>query len=354
MMTATHVEGVRVFKTIMVLIAMSLSSVTAVSVGMAMFAMIDNLFMASVFAAAAVVLDLYKYLAWPLAIAAWFHGKKICAVLMVISAITLGAVSAWATYDRLHNSISASHTRFESSQQKVSELTALRSLQLDRLAVIDAEARSMREQAKQLRDRGIVTKAQDLDALAMSSAASQRQQVFTRVENLESEITALQTIPAPSAVLPSLILIFICAGFALALEVVPALLGVAIRAGENDVRSTAPLPGHAESTAPATEPATAGALSVVDPAPATTTPETPATSSVTTTTDRQQDLFGCDDSRLMQTLISMTESTSPGTPIKVRDFTAVAKVGNRRTIKLFHTAMEVGLLKRTSAGYVAA
>lgn len=69
-------EQARFFNWVVALIAVLLSSVTAMSVGMAMFTLIDNLFMAMVFAGAAVVLDLYKYLAWPLAIGAWIRGKR--------------------------------------------------------------------------------------------------------------------------------------------------------------------------------------------------------------------------------------------------------------------------------------
>ncbi|KIY16920.1 hypothetical protein [Pseudomonas amygdali] len=352
-------EHGRFFNWIVALIAVLLSSVTAMSVGIAMFTLIDNLVMATVFAGAAVVLDLYKYLAWPLAIGAWIHGKKISAVLMVMTAITLGAISAWATYDRMYSSVTASHSRYVSAQIKVSQLKSQQATQLDRLKLVDAETRSMSEQARLLRERGMVTKAQDLDALAISSAADQRQRILDSVDAIAKEVSDQQAYPVPSASLPAVLLTMVCAGFALALEIVPALLGAALRAGNKynngngSVAESTLMPCLGESGVE-TEPPALTTVAIAEPVTLATGLEARITLPVAMTTGQQQDLFGTDDSRLMQTLISMTQSTKPGTPIKVRDFTAAARVGNRRTIKLFHAAMEVGLLKRTSVGYVAA
>ncbi|KPY54141.1 hypothetical protein [Pseudomonas amygdali] len=352
-------EQGRFFTWIVALIAVLLSSVTAMSVGIAMFTLIDNLFMATVFAGAAVVLDLYKYLAWPLAIGAWIHGKKISALLMVMTAITLGAISAWATYDRMYSSVTASHSRYLSAQIKISQLKSQQATELDRLKLVDAETRSMSEQARLLRERGMVTKAQDLDALAISSAADQRQRILDSVDAIAKEVSDQQAHPVPSASLPAVLLTMVCAGFALALEIVPALLGAALRAGNKDnngngsVAESTLIPCLGESGVE-TEPPALTTVAIAEPVTIATGLEAQITLPVAMTTGQQQDLFGADDSRLMQTLISMTQSTKPGTPIKVRDFTAAARVGNRRTIKLFHAAMEVGLLKRTSVGYVAA
>jgi len=47
----------------------ALAGVTAASVGMAIDALIDDALLAALFATAAVVLDLFKYVAWPLALA---------------------------------------------------------------------------------------------------------------------------------------------------------------------------------------------------------------------------------------------------------------------------------------------
>ena len=351
-MGVSQSESTNYYKVLLLSIGGSLSSVTAISVGMAMFSLIENIFIATLFAAAAVVLDLFKYLAWPVSISMWSCGSKVCAMLMILSATLLGAVSGWATYDRLHSSIMVSQIRYASVQGSVAELKKIKGLELDRLNLVDCQLQSFSEQARQLRERGMVTKAQDLDSVAIASAAAQRQQIMTNVEKISGDIIVLQSKVAPSAGLPTLMLILICAGFALSLEVVPALIGAALRAGNVALKTVDdeadPLACSTQSSIRGIESITQTRQDVVQPATA------PATLSLGPTTGQQQELFGSDDPRLMKTLIQMTQSTTPGTPIKVRDFTALARVGNRRTIKLFHEAMEVGLLKRTSNGYVAA
>ncbi|AAO57472.1 hypothetical protein [Pseudomonas syringae group genomosp. 3] len=57
-------------------IAIALSSVTALSVGIAMSTLIADPLLAAVFATAAVLLDLYKYLAWPIALGMLAAGKR--------------------------------------------------------------------------------------------------------------------------------------------------------------------------------------------------------------------------------------------------------------------------------------
>src|SRR5690606_38455237 len=56
-MTITHPRSLTA-------IALGLSSVTVVSVGLAMFALIEDRQLAALFAIAAVLLDVFKYLAW--------------------------------------------------------------------------------------------------------------------------------------------------------------------------------------------------------------------------------------------------------------------------------------------------
>jgi len=147
------------------------------------------------------------------------------------------------------------------------------------------------------------------------------------------ELTELRARPAASVGLPELLAILLCAGFAIALEAVPALIGSALRAGS---LSAPPFPETMVSTTPATVTATA-----------TTAPENPASG-------EQQDLFGSPDGALMQTLLDITRTVAPGTPISLRDFTTAARVGNRRAMKLFRAALDLGELRKTTAGYVTA
>lgn len=316
-------------------IAVSLSSVTALSVAMAMSVLVADPMLALVFATAAVLLDLYKYLAWPIALNMLAAGKRTYAVLMIASALILGGVSAWATYDRLLISIVGGQARHAAmTEQRLVDLQALRTDALGQLDALDRESRSIAEQARQLRDRGIVTKAQELESSTLARIASQREQTLQRLDRVSLDLTELRARPAVSAGLPESLVLLLCAGFAVALEIVPALIGSALRLGS---LSDSPLP---LAVAPAPVPTTATATTTTDP-----TDVAPS---------QQQELFGTADGALMQTLLGITRATEPGTPITLRDFTAAAKVGNRRAIKLFRAALDVGALRKTSAGYVAA
>ena len=315
-------------------IAVALSSVTALSVGMAMSTLIADPLLAAVFATAAVLLDFYKYLAWPIALGMLVAGKRAYAVLMIISALVLAAVSAWATYDRLLTSIVSGQARYAAvTEQRMVDLQAVRSDGLRQLDSLDKDARSIGDQARQLRERGIVSKAQELEVSALGRIDSQREQVLQRLDRASVELTELRARPAASVGLPELLAILLCAGFAIALEAVPALIGSALRVGSF---SDATLPEAMASTTPATVTATV-----------TTVPEHPAPG-------EQQDLFGSPDGALMKTLLDITRRAAPGTPISLRDFTAAARVGNRRAMKLFRAALDLGELRKTTAGYVTA
>lgn len=315
-------------------IAVALSSVTALSVGMAMSTLITDPLLAAVFATAAVLLDLYKYLAWPIALGMLAAGKRAYAFLMITSALMLAAVSAWATYDRLLTSVVSGQAQYAAvTEQRMVDLQAFRSDGLRQLDSLDKDARSIGDQARQLRDRGIVSKAQDLEASALGRIDGQRDQVLQRLDRASVELTELRARPAASVGLPELLAILLCAGFAIALEAVPALIGSALRVGSS---SDASLPEAMASTAPATVAATV-----------TTGPEHPAPG-------EQQELFGSPDGALMKTLLDITRRAAPGTPISLRDFTAAARVGNRRAMKLFRAALDLGELRKTSAGYVTA
>jgi hypothetical protein len=141
---------------------------------------------------------------------------------------------------------------------------------------------------------------------------------------------------AGSVGLPVPLAVLLCAGFSFALELVPALIGSALRLGRMPVAR-----------------ATAAAQEATEPVTATAT-TTPATVVAETETGQQQELFGTADGALMQTLLDITRAARPGTPIKLREFTAAARVGNRRAMKLFRAALDLGELRKTGAGYVVA
>lgn len=320
---------------VLLVIAVALGSVTALSVSMALSALIADPLLSRVYAGAAVLLDAYKYLAWPLALGLGGAGRQGYALLLIVTALVLGAVSAWATYDRMLTAMLTDQARQRAIvEQRIADLQMVRADALARLAALDEEARSIGEQARQLRDRNIVTKAQLLESASLPRIAAQREQALQRLDRVSLEITELRSQPQAVAGLPERLAMLLCAGFALALEVVPAALGAVLRLSAPATATVVPA-----SAAPVTRAATALASPEVRTAtaPATVVAQEPAT-----------------DEELLQALREMTQGAPPGTALPVRDVAARARVGTHRALKLLRAATERGELRKTTSGYVTA
>lgn len=322
--------------------AFTLSSVTALSVAMKMDALIADPLLAAVFSAAAVLLDLFKYLAWPLALGLIAARRLGYAALMIGCALILGGVSAWATYDRMLSAIVTGQARQAAIvEQRMADLQAVHQDALRRLETLDVEARSVSEQARQLRERGMVTKAQELEAAALPRISEQRERALVRLDDVSQELTALRSQPVAAAALPALLAVLLCAGFALALEVVPALILSVVRMGR---RPAAAAPAPVAAVEQCAQPEAAAAATAVAPTTAVAAPAA----------GQQQELFGSPDDALFERLRSIAREAKPGTPIPLRNITAALRVGNRRAQRLIGNALDLGLMRKTGAGYVAA
>ncbi|AEB58188.1 hypothetical protein [Ectopseudomonas mendocina] len=303
----------------------ALAGVTATSVAMAIAALIDAPVLAALFAGAAVVLDLFKYVAWPLALMLLAARRTLAALLMMASALALGTVSGWATYDRLMTSIITSQAEHQAQhEQRQADLLELRQADAARIQQLDAEAAAVHHQANALRERGMVTRALELEAAALARIDTLRAAAQQRRDTASQELTALRSKTAKAAGLSQALATLLCLGFALALEVVPALILCALR----------PVP--VTETARATAPERQKRAEEHHQEHPETEPETPA---------------GTDLPAELLQLIARTES---GAKLAVRQVAKELRMGNERTTRLMQQATEAGLLSKTAAGYVAA
>lgn len=300
--------------------AWALSSVTAVTVAIAIYALIDDKRHAALFAGAFVLLDLVKYALWPTARDTIAAGRRIAGLAMMACAIALAGVSAWATADLLTSSFTARSTQHQAHQQRIADLGAVRAAEAQALDQLAAEAAATRTQADALRARGMATPALNLETAALARIDARRAEARERMEHGTSELATLRAQPVPAAMSADLALL-LGLGFALALEIVPALLLTALRL-------------QPEPT-PATE------------KPAETAPETAETAAP------GAELHG-DDAQLLQALLTSSTETDPGTPIKLKVFARTNRIGNLRAANLFRIAADLGALRKTTAGYVAA
>lgn len=315
--------------TLLVAIAFLLSSVTAISVALAMYALIDDKKLALLFAAAAVLLDIFKYLAWPVAIRVL---RGTSAALTIACAMMLSVVSGWATYDRLMTSITVSKAMHEAmTTERVTALTTLAQKDSALIAQLDREISDATAQASDLRARGMVTKALELEESVSTRAAAQRAQALARINSGSLEIAQIKSTVAKASSLPPLLAQLLCLGFAMALEIVPALILTGVRTARRS--STHVVASLAiETPSPQSD-------VVVQPNEEPKTPETPKT------------LLGTND-EILETLITTAKTLAPGTPVRLKDFARNARIGNLRACEIFRTAENLGVIKKTTIGYV--
>lgn len=333
-------------------IACLLSSVTAVSVALAMFALIEDPVLALLFAAAAVLLDVYKYLAWPLALASLSARRFAAAGLLMLTAVALAGVSGWATYDRLMGSIIGSRMQNEAIQsQRIADLEAARTADRQLIASLDAEVSSTRAQAEAMRLRGMVSKAQDMEAVVLPRIADQRDKARERLDQASLELTELRAKPSKVSVLPLELAVMLCAGFALALEIVPALLlSVVRRFPAPAVASPARAPVAGECAPEAAIENVPVSLETRETGPETQ-PDTPETEEPTVS---QAPVIQAEDAALLQKLLALSAETPRGQRVKLREFAKAHRIGNLRAASIFQVAADVGALQKTATGYAAA
>jgi hypothetical protein len=303
----------------------ALAGVTATSVALAIAALIDNTLLAVLFASAAVVLDLFKYIAWPLALGLLVVRRTLSALLMMACALALGIVSGWATYDRLMSSIVTSRAEHQARQeQRQIDLVEQRDADAGRIKQLDSDTAAIHQQANALRERGMVTRALELETAAITRNDAERERAQERRDLASQELTALLAQPTKAAGLPLELAVLLCLGFAAALEIVPALILSALR--PTTVQERAPVPAAAEQE-PSEE--QQQEHQVTEPGP-------PASDGLPTD------------------LLQLIGSTERGTKVAVRQVAKVLRIGSDRATRLMQKAAEAGLLNKTAAGYVAA
>lgn len=303
----------------------ALAGVTATSVALAIGSLIDNTLLAALFASAAVVLDLFKYIAWPLALGLLAVRRTLCALLMMACALALGVVSGWATYDRLITSIITSRAEHQARQdQRQIDLMEQRDADAARIEQLDSDAAAIHQQANVLRERGMVSRALELEVAAMARIDTERDRAQVRRDLASQELTAIQAKPAKATGLPMALATLLCLGFATALEIVPALILTALRS----VTTARPAPVTATEKRKPTE---------------ERQQEPTETATETSTSHDLQARF--------QELISRTES---GAKVAVRQVAKELRIGSNKATRLLQQASESGVLQKTAGGYVAA
>ncbi len=311
--------------TLLLLIAFLLSSVTAFSVALAIYALIDDKVIAVIFAGAAVLLDVFKYLAWPVAVRVLSGVRRY---LMLACALMLSCVSCFATYERFYSSIDVSKISKEASDDvRAAALSTAVKKDFSLIDQLHKQAQAVSHQASDMRSKGMVSKAMELEASAHARIDKERSEALARIDEASRELTDIKSQVAKAASLPAILAQLLCGFFAVCLELVPALILTSLRSCKN-----APEIGL-ETSETIQEPTKTEAL---------LTAESQAESEKSPETDG-----------LLMALIDQAKAAGPGAQVKVKDFAKAIRVGNVRAIETFKNAEKLGYIRKTQVGYIA-
>ncbi|CAD5377309.1 conserved membrane hypothetical protein [Pseudomonas sp. OF001] len=358
-------------------IAVALSGVTAASVGSAVFKLISDPVPAWMFAGAAVLLDAYKYMAWPRADALIKEQRPALASLMIGFSLLLAGVSGWAVYDRLDNAMAKRSAESKAvAEQRIRDLEAAREVDHARLRALAADADLVRRQAAALTDLTRISKAAELAAAGKAQVDKERGEILARLDASSLELTRLRSMPEP-AKLPPLATLLLCLGFAFSLELVPVLIFMDVHkrrresAAEAQVPASEPPPEPLYDAAPVhipvepevpqlppkpdPEPAPAADISADLPEPKEQIPEPtfPQMREPVLELEPQPEPSP-EDRTLLQNLLDSLAGVEPGTSMPIKKFARAVGIGNTKAGAVFQAAEELGALTKTNRGYVVA
>lgn len=310
---------------LLLLIACLLSSVTAFSVALTIYALIDDRVIAVIFAGSAVLLDVFKYLAWPVAVRVLSGSRRY---LMIACALMLSCVSCFATYERFYSSIDISKISKEASEDvRAGALSSAIKKDFSLIDQLDTQAQAVSQQALVMREKGMVSKALELEASALSRIDRERSEALTRIDESSRELTGIKSQVAKAASLPAILAQMLCVFFAVCLELVPALILTSLRSCK----------GSPETVLKTTE----------------TPEELPKTDCVHVLENQEEPRETPETEGLLAALIEQAKAAGPGAQVKVKDFAKAIRVGNVKAIESFKKAEKLGYVRKTQAGYVA-
>lgn len=311
--------------TLLLLIAFLLSSVTAFSVALAIYALIDDKVIAVIFAGAAVLLDVFKYLAWPVAVRVLVGARRY---LMLACALMLSAVSCFATYERFYSSIDVSKiSKAASDNVRAVALTTAVKKDFSLIDQLDKQAQAVSQQASDMRSKGMVSKALELETSALARIDRERSEALARIDEASRELTDIKSQVAKAASLPAILAQLLCGFFAVCLELVPALILTSLRSC-NDSQETV--------------------LKTTE-----TAQELPINDCVHVLENQKEPRETPETDGLLAALIEQAKAAGPGAQVKVKDFAKAIRIGNVRAIETFKNAEKLGYIRKTQVGYIA-
>ncbi|KAF0251976.1 hypothetical protein [Pseudomonas putida] len=126
---------------------------------------------------------------------------------------------------------------------------------------------------------------------------------------------------------------FLCLGFAMALEVVPALILAGVRSSVRHDRHDV--------------------VSAASETPSFDTASQPDRESEMLETPKTAETLPDSNAEILKILVAQTKKLAPGSPVKIKEFAKNSRIGNLRAGTIFKEAESLGVIKKTTIGYVA-
>jgi len=202
------------------------------------------------------------------------------------------------------------------------------------LTQLDKEISDATVQANDLRARGMVSKALELEESVGARASAHRDQALARMNAGSLEVAQIKSTVAKASSLPPLLAQLLCLGFAMSLEIVPALILASVRGSR---RSSTHVAASVSSNEPLLDATTL-------PAEVSETPKTSKTS----------ETLPDSNAEILKTLVVHAKTLEPGTPVRLKEFAKNARIGNLRAGEIFRNAESLGVVRKTTIGYVTA
>jgi hypothetical protein len=166
---------------------------------------------------------------------------------------------------------------------------------------------------------------------ASSRIQTEKAEARARIEKNSSETLEIEGKVEKGASIPPFLIMLVCAGFAIGLEVFPSLILAAISSLGN-IPNTIAITTEEESSVEALEAAQEPAETLANALPLVAT-------------------TGVEDELLMTQLLASIEPLKSGDPVKIKDFAIAAKIGTMRACGLFKLVADAGFIEKTGNGY---
>lgn len=282
------------------------AGVTSISVAVTVSDLFGGGGIGMLFAVGASALDLYKVLAFSTVVALISAQRYATGVAALVVAVALGFFSAWATSEFLSGAILSKRQHAEAMHtQRTGDIKAASASDAARIASLDKAEAEIRASIAGMRARGQATKAAEAEASELPKISAEREILRARIDAGSQELTKISAeIPKGFALSVDEILA-IARGFAVFLEITPAVVMAATQKSKNSAKFSEFQPEFEE----------------IQPPPRRKAPS---------------DLELLDDLR----------QVPAGRVVSMTDYAKSRRIGQERAVRVFGAAVDAGILTR--------